>query len=61
MIRKYMAKHNCSLQDAAYHFAFQNKLGLDRGKDVMYTFTPKDKFFANEITYSYEEENDENY
>lgn len=61
MIRKYMAKHNCSLQDAAYHFMFRNKLGVDRDKDVMYTFTPKDKFFANEITQPYEEENDENY
>lgn len=56
MIRKYMAEHNCSLQDAAYHFAFQNKLGLDRSKDVMYTYTPKDKFHANEFDYSYEEE-----
>lgn len=57
MIRKYMAKHNCSLQDAAYHFAFQNKLAL-REKDVMYTYTPKDKFHANEFDFPLEE-NDE--
>ena len=61
MIREYMAKHNCSLQDAAYHFAFQNKLGLDRRKDVIYTHTPKDKFHANEFDFPYEEENDEFY
>lgn len=53
-------EHNCSLQDAAYHFAFQNKLGLDRRKDVMYTYTPKDKFHANEFDFPYEE-NDEFY
>lgn len=59
MIHAYMKEHNCSLKDAAYHFAFQNKLRLNRDKDVMYTYTPKDKFFANEFDYPYEEENDE--
>lgn len=60
MIHAYMKEHNCSLQDAAYHFAFQNKLAF-REKDVMYTYTPKDKFSANEFDFPYEEENDDEF